>query len=59
MAQHQPSQPETNIVPSTTIGDASNAYVDAPAVMPRFPAWNTHAGVSRLTLSTLIWSNGL
>src|SRR3981081_4742461 len=47
-AQTQPSQPETYMTPSTTIGAASNAYVDGPAYMPEAPAWNTHAGVRRL-----------
>ena len=31
MAQTQPSQPETYMTPSTTIGAASNEYVDGPA----------------------------
>src|ERR1700755_1344306 len=30
MAQIQPSHPETNMIPSTTIGEASNEYVDLP-----------------------------
>src|SRR5919199_1922292 len=58
-AQTQPSQPETYITPSTTIGAASNEYVDGPACMPEEPAWNTHAGRRRLTFSVLIWSSGL
>src|SRR5687768_60761 len=31
-AQTQPSQPVTYMTPSTTIGAASNAYVDAPEI---------------------------
>ena len=59
MAQTQPSQPETNMTPSTTIGEASNAYVDLPECRPVEPHWNTHCGVSCLTFSWLIWSSGL
>ena len=58
-AQTQPSQPETNMTPSTTIGEASNEYVDLPECRPTEPAWNTHCGASRLTFSLLIWSSGL
>ena len=58
-AQTQPSQPETNMMPSTTSGEASNEYVDLPECRPTEPHWNTHAGVSRLTFSLLIWSSGL
>ena len=47
------------MTPSTTIGEASNEYVDAPECRPTEPAWNTHCGPSRLTLSLLIWSSGL
>ena len=47
------------MMPSTTIGEASNEYVDSPDVRPTDPAWKTHAGVSRLTFSMLIWSSGL
>src|SRR4051794_33097786 len=53
-AQTQPSQPETYMIPSTTIGDASNEYVDLPECRPTEPHWNTQAGVSCLTLSLLI-----
>src|SRR4051794_12947847 len=58
-AQIQPSQPETNMTPSTTIGEASNAYVDLPECRPTEPAWKTHSGLSLLTLSLLTWSSGL
>ena len=58
-AQTQPSQPETNMMPSTTSGDASKEYVDLPECRPTEPHWKTHAGVSRLTFSLLIWSSGL
>src|SRR5436189_3724985 len=58
-AQTQPSQPETNMTPSTTSGEASNEYVDLPECRPTEPHWKTHAGVSRLTVSLLIWSSGL
>src|SRR3712207_882396 len=51
MAQIQPSQPETNMTPSTTIGDASKEYVDLPACKPVEPAWKTQAGLSRRTFS--------
>ena len=47
------------MIPSTTIGDASNEYVDLPACRPTEPHWNTQAGVSFLTLSAVIWSSGL
>ena len=43
-AQTQPSQPETNMTPSTMIGEASNEYVDVPECRPIEPHWNTHAG---------------
>ena len=33
-AQTQPSQPETYMMPSTTIGEASNEYVDCPSAGP-------------------------
>src|SRR5437879_7463143 len=59
MAQTQPSQPETYMTPSTTIGAASNAYVEGPACRPAAPNWNTQAGAIRLTFSVLIWSSGL
>src|SRR3954453_1732266 len=59
MAQTQPSQPDTNMTPSTTIGDASKEYVDLPACRPVEPHWKTQAGVSLRTLSVLIWSSGL
>src|ERR1044071_6605139 len=55
-AETQPSQPETNITPSTTSGDASNEYVDAPECSPTDPHWNIHSGFSFLTVSVLIWS---
>ena len=58
-AQTQPSQPETNMIPSTTIGEASNEYVDLPECRPTEPHWKTHAGVSLLMVSLLIWSSGL
>src|SRR3954452_3770548 len=58
-AQTQPSQPERNMTPSTTIGEASNEYVDLPECRPTEPAWKTHAGESFLTVSTLILSSGL
>ena len=35
-------------MPSTTIGEASNEYVDLPECRPTEPHWNTHAGVSLL-----------
>src|SRR5687767_10524801 len=57
-AQTQPSQPETNMTPSTMIGAASNEYVDLPECSPTEPHWKTHAGASRLTFSLLIWSSG-
>ena len=47
------------MTPSTMIGDASHAYVDAPECRPTEPDWNTHCGVSFLTLLALIWSSGL
>jgi hypothetical protein len=47
------------MTPSTTIGDASNEYVDLPECRPTEPAWKTHWGASRLTFSLLIWSSGL
>ena len=43
-AQTQPSQPETNMMPSTTSGEASNEYVDLPECRPTEPHWNTHCG---------------
>src|ERR687895_1957245 len=58
-AQTQPSQPETYMIPSTTSGEASNEYVDLPECRPTEPHWKTHAGVSCLTVSLLIWSSGL
>ena len=58
-AQTQPSQPETYMTPSTTIGEASNEYVDLPECRPTEPHWKTHAGASWLTFSLLIWSSGL
>src|SRR5215213_5691257 len=58
-AQTQPSQPETNMTPSTTIGEASNEYVDLPECSPTEPAWKTHCGASCLTFPLLIWSSGL
>jgi hypothetical protein len=58
-AQIQPSHPVTNMMPSTTRGDASKEYVDLPECRPTEPHWNIHAGVSRLTVSLLIWSSGL
>ena len=58
-AQTQPSQPETYMMPSTTSGEASNEYVDLPECRPTEPHWKTHAGVSLLTFSLLIWSSGL
>ena len=58
-AQTQPSQPDTYMMPSTTSGEASNEYVDLPECRPTEPHWKTHAGVSRLTVSLLIWSSGL
>src|SRR3954469_17579175 len=59
IAQTQPSQPEANMIPSTTIGEASNEYVDLPECRPVEPHWKTHAGESRLTLLLSIWSSGL
>ena len=59
MAQSLPSGPETYMTPSTTSGEASNEYVEAPACRPAVPAWNTHAGDSFLTVSLLIWSRPL
>src|SRR3954466_423498 len=50
-AQTQPSQPERYMTPSTTIGEASNEYVDLPECRPTEPAWKTHAGESRRTVS--------
>jgi hypothetical protein len=47
------------MTPSTTSGDASNEYVDAPECMPIEPHWNTQAGVRFLTFEALIWSSGL
>ena len=47
------------MTPSTTSGEASNAYVVAPDRRPRLPAWNTHSGLSLPTLLALIWSSGL
>jgi len=44
---------------STTIGDASNEYVDAPECIPIEPHWKTHAGDRFLTFPVLIWSSGL
>src|SRR5918998_1635547 len=58
-AHTQPSQPETNMMPSTTIGEASNEYVDLPECSPTEPHWKTQAGRSRLTFSLVIWSSGL
>src|SRR5215208_1409240 len=58
-AQTQPSQPETYMMPSTTIGEASNEYVDLPECSPTEPHWKTHAGASCLTFPLLIWSSGL
>ena len=58
-AHTHPSQPVTYMIPSTTIGDASNEYVDAPECMPIEPHWNAHAGARLLTLPALIWSTGL
>src|SRR5688572_9843090 len=58
-AQTQPSHPDTNMIPSTTSGEASNEYVDLPECRPTEPHWKTHAGVSFLTVSLLIWSSGL
>ncbi len=58
-AQTQPSQPETYMMPSTTIGEASNEYVDLPECRPTEPHWKTHSGLSLLTFSLLIWSSGL
>jgi hypothetical protein len=47
------------MTPSTTSGEASNEYVDLPECRPTEPAWKTHCGAIRLTLSLLIWSSGL
>ena len=47
------------MTPSTMIGEASHAYVDAPECRPIEPAWNTHCGTSLPTFSLLIWSSGL
>src|SRR3954451_28204 len=58
-AQTQPSQPERYMTPSTTIGEASNEYVDLPECRPTEPAWKTHAGDIRRTVSLLIVSSGL
>jgi hypothetical protein len=58
-AQTQPSQPATYMIPSTTMGDASNEYVDLPECRPTEPHWKTHAGVSCLMFSLVIWSSGL
>src|SRR5215216_5755291 len=58
-AKSWPSQAETYMIPSTMIGEASHAYVDAPECRPIEPIWYTHAGVSCLTLPVLIWSSGL
>src|SRR3954453_2914075 len=58
-AQPHPPQPETYMMPSTTSGEASNEYVDLPEWRPPEPHWNTHAGVSCLTFSLVIWSSGL
>src|SRR3954462_15295809 len=58
-AHTQPSHPETYITPSTTMGDASNEYVDLPECRPTEPHWNTHSGLSLRTFSLLIWSSGL
>src|SRR3954451_20601908 len=58
-AKTHPSQADTNMTPSTTIGEASKEYVDFPAGRPGEPHWKTHAGASRLTLSLVIWSSGL
>src|SRR3954471_14657348 len=58
-AQTQPSQPETNMTPSTTMGEASNEDVVLPEWKAPEPAWKTHCGAIRLTFSLLIWSSGL
>src|SRR3954453_16343654 len=58
-AKTQPSHAETYMTPSTTIGEASNEYVDLPECNPVEPHWKTHAGASFLTLPRLIWSSGL
>src|SRR5690606_28693903 len=42
-AHTQPSQPETNITPSTTSGEASNEYVDLPECRPTEPHWKIQA----------------
>ena len=47
------------MIPSTTSGEASNEYVDLPECRPTEPHWKTHAGVSCLMVSLLIWSSGL
>ena len=47
------------MTPSTTSGEASNAYVDCARVQAHEPAWNTHSGLSLPTLLALIWSSGL
>ena len=47
------------MIPSTTIGEASHAYVDAPECRPIEPTWYTHCGLSLPTLPGLIWSSGL
>jgi len=47
------------MIPSTTTGAHSNAYVVAPAVRPTEPHWKTHAGLSCLTFRVLICYNGL
>ena len=47
------------MTPSTTSGEASNAYVEAPECRPVEAHWNTHSGFSFPTLSALIWSSGL
>jgi len=47
------------MTPSTTSGEASNEYVDLPECRPTEPAWKTHAGDIRRTVSLLIVSSGL
>ena len=47
------------MIPSTTIGEASHAYVDAPECRPIEPTWYTHCGLSLPTLPGLIWSSVL
>jgi hypothetical protein len=58
-AQTQPSQPETNMMPSTTSGEASNEYVDLPECSPPSRTGRPTPGGACLTFLLVIWSRGL